>query len=213
MIGYMYGLGKLRLGMLDSADVWFARALRDTSENSVIVRTYLPAGLTQLRLEQGQLAKAREAYATLPTGTHTRRVTAALFGARIQHAAGDPRGAMRMLDTALRSLADGRPKPPTNMAVAFTTAAEWHIAAGDARAADSLAELAHVAAAQDSLAVRRSGYAGAAALVQARARAALGDRATARELARRASVALANGYGATSPRAREGRAVLDSLWK
>jgi hypothetical protein len=172
---------------------------------------YAPPALTQLRLEQGELAKARDAFATLPTGTHTRRVTAALLGARLRNAEGDPLGALRMLDSSLRALAGDGPTPPANMAQALTTAAEWHLAAGDARGADSLAQLAHLAAARDSLTMRRGAYAGAAALARARALVALGNRAAAREAARRAAEALAVGYGASSTKAREGKALLDSL--
>ncbi|HUQ80082.1 MAG TPA: serine/threonine-protein kinase [Gemmatimonadaceae bacterium] len=213
MLGFMYGLGKLRLGVLDSADVWIARAQTDTSQGSIVNQSYAPPAVTQLRIEQGQIAKAREAFALLPMGSHTRRVTAALLGARIRHASGDVGGASRMLDSALRDLRGDGPKPPANMSLAFTTAAGWHLTAGDARGADSLARLGHSAATYDSVAVRRSGYAGAADLVRARALLAMGDRSAAREAAGRAAVALANGYGDASPRAREGKALLDSLSK
>jgi serine/threonine-protein kinase len=211
VLGFIYGVGKLRLGELDSADVWLTRAMRDTTQGAGGISAWAPSAFTQLRLEQGRRREARQLFATLPGGTHSRRVVAALLGARLRYADGDTIGASRMLDTALRTLAGDRPNPPTNMTLAFTTAAEWHLAAGDAPGADSLAQLAHRAAALDSLALQRSAYAGRADLVRARALRSLGNVGSAREAISRAVVALASGLGPSTPHAREARALLDSL--
>ena len=118
-----------------------------------------------------------------------------------------------MLDTALRTLAADRPKPPPSMAMPYATAAEWHLAAGDPRGADSLAKLAISAAALDTLALQRSAYVGRAEVVRARAFRALGSSVPAREAAARAVTALATGFGPRNLRTLEARALLDSLAK
>jgi eukaryotic-like serine/threonine-protein kinase len=211
VLGFVYGLGKLRLGELDSADLWLNRAMRDTTQGAGGIAAWAPSAVTQLRLEQGRLVEARQAFGTLPGGTHSRRVVAALLGARLRYENGDRSGASRMLDTALRTLAADGPKPPANMALALVTAAEWHLADADPRGADSLAQLGHSAAAADSLTSQRSAYAGRAHFVRARALRSLGDTGAAREAARRAVVALTNGFGPEAARVREARALMDSL--
>jgi hypothetical protein len=97
------------------------------------------------------------------------------------------------------------------MAMPFVTAAEWRLAAGDARGADSLATLAREAGAVDSLALERNAYVGRAELVRARARTVLGDLAGARLAAGRAVAALTNGYGFDGKWTREARALRDSI--
>ena len=211
VMAFLYGLAKLRLGQLDSADLWFARAMQDTTQVASALATWAPPAFTQLRLEQGRVPEARQAFARLPSGTFTRRVTAAWLGARLRHATGDSTGASVMLDSALRTLAAERPKPPPSMAVAYATAAEWHLALGDPRGADSLATLAVSAATLDSVALRQSAYVGRAEVVRARALRSLGRGGPAREAAARAVAALANGFGTTNSRTLDARAMLDSL--
>ena len=211
VLAFMYGLGKLRLGEIDSADLWFTRALRDTTEGAGGVAAWTPAAFTQLRLEQGRLVDARRAAATLPGGTTTRRVTSALLGARIRYAGDDRNGAAHMLDTALRAIIGDAAKPPPNTALALTTSADWHLAAGDAAGADSLARLGSLAATVDSLALERSAYVALAEGVRARALRALGKPDEARAAAKRAAAAATNGFGAQHPSTRTMRALLDSL--
>ena len=213
VLAFMYGLGKLRLGEIDSAELWFTRALRDTTQGAGGISGWTPSAFTQLRLEQGRLADAQREAAQLPGGTATRRVTSALLGSRIRYANGDRRGAALMLDTSLRAIIGDAPKPPPNTALALATAADWHLAAGDAAGADSLARLGSLAAAVDSLALERSAYVALAEAVRARALRALGKPDEARAAAKRAATAAANGFGAQHPSARTMRALLDSLTK
>jgi serine/threonine-protein kinase len=210
MVNFLYGQNKLRLGELDSAEVWIARAMHDTTEGAGGLSAYLPPALTLLRLEQRRPGDARKYFAALPSGTLVRRANRSWFAARIRYVEGDARGASSMLEDSLRVIVGAAVKPPTAVAMPFVTAAEWRLALGDARGADSLAILARAAAAVDSMAFERSGYVGRAELVRARARSALGDDQSARHAADRAIVALSNGYGRANRRTSEARALRDS---
>jgi hypothetical protein len=210
-LNFLAGLTKLRLGDIDSADLWFTRALRDTTEGAGALSSYFPPALTQLYLEQGKIAEARAAFRTLPTGTLIRRTNASWFGAWLRYGEGDRAGAMRSLEDSLRVLAAGAAQPPPALAMPYITAAEWRLAAGNARAADSLALLGRAAAAVDSVAVQRSGYVGRAEFVRARALAGLGDRAGAQAAAERALIALASGYGPANQHTQRARLFRDSV--
>ena len=195
-LNFLRGLAKLRLGELDSAEVWLVRAMRDTTEGGLVA--YLPPAITQLRLEQGRLAEARTSLATLPSGTLVRRVNRAWFTARLRYAEGDTRGGSSMLEDSLRAITAEAPRTTAPLAMPFVTAAEWRLDAGDARGADSLARLGRTAGAIDSIAFERSGYVGRAELVRARALVRLGQTEEARRAAERALVALTNGFGAAN---------------
>jgi hypothetical protein len=210
-LSFLFGLAELRLGALDSADVWIARAMRDTTEGAGGLSAYLPPAITQLRLEQGRIADAWKSLRDLPSGTLTRRVNRVWLTARIRHAEGDTKGAAAMLEDSLRGLRGDAVKPPPALAVPFATAAEWRLAARDFRGADSLAQLGRLAGAVDSIALERSGYVGRAELIRARAQLALGDTTAARRIAERAVTALASGYGDANPRTREARSFRASL--
>ena len=210
-VTFSIGLAGLRLGQLDTAEVWIMRALRDTTEDAGGLSAYIPPAITQLRIEQGRIAEARRSLSDLPSGTLIRRVNRAWFTARVRHADGDVRGAMTMLEDSLRTIAGSAPKPPPALAMPIVTAAEWRLAAGDAQAADSLATLARTAAAVDSLALQRSGYVGRAELVRAQARKALGDASAAQSAADRAIVALASGYGPAHRYVTDARAFRATL--
>ena len=211
LLQFLSGLAKLRLGDLDSAEIFMTRSMRDTTEGAGGLSVYLPPAVTQLRLEQRRLNDARTSLATLPTGTLVRRVNRAWFTARLRYAEGDVRGAPAMLEDSLRAITKAATQPPPSTAMPFVTAAEWRLAAGDAQGADSLALLARTAAAVDTLALARSAYVGRAELVRARALAASGNPREARLAADRAVVALANGYGPQHPFTKAGRALSDSL--
>jgi hypothetical protein len=118
---------------------------------------------------------------------------------------------MRMLEDSLRVLAGDDVKPKPAMAMPYVLAAQWRLANGDAKAADSLALKARYAAAVDSLALLRSGYVGRAELVHARALLALGDKSNARAAANRAIIALTNGFGAANRHTSAARAFRDSI--
>jgi serine/threonine-protein kinase len=211
VLNFLAGLAKLRLGDVDSADVWFTRAMRDTTEGAGGLTGWLPPALTQLRIEQGRLGEARAAFAQLPTGTVIRRANRAWFGAWIRYAGGDTRGAAALLEDSLGVLRGDKSAPPPVLAMPYVTAAEWRLAAGDARGADSLALLGRAAAAVDSLALQRSAYVGRAELVHARAQLALGDHAAAQQAAERAVVVLGHGYGPVSVHTARARALRDSI--
>jgi eukaryotic-like serine/threonine-protein kinase len=213
MLSFLYGLAKLRLGDLDSADAWLARAMRDTTQGSGGLAGYLPPAITQLYVEQGKTVDARKSLGGLPTGTFVRRVNRSWFTARIRHAEGDTRAAAAMLEDSLRVLSANAANLPPSLAMPFVTAAEWRLATGDARGADSLARLAHSAGAIDSVALQRNAYVGRAELVRARALASLGALEDARSAAQRAVVASTNGYGAANRHTREALALRDSLSK
>jgi hypothetical protein len=191
----LYGQAKLRLGQIDTADLWLSRAALDTTQGAGMIPLWLPAAMTELRLEQGRVAEAQRASAHLPAETRGERASAALLRARIRRATGDHAGASKALEHELALLAaDGRP-PLTHFAMPYVFAGEWRLAAGDVRSADSLARLGLRAAMVDSLAASRSALAGEAYLLISRTQFALGDREAALDAERRADVALANGYG------------------
>jgi hypothetical protein len=211
LLTFLSGLAKLRLGELDSAEVLMLRAMRDTTEDAGGLSVYVPPAITQLRLEQGRVADARKSLDALPSGTFVRRVNRSWFTAWTRRAEGDAKGATVMLEDSLRVLAATTGTLPPSLTMPLVTAAEWRLAAGDARAADSLARLARRAGAIDSVALERNAYVGRAELVRARAMATLGSASDARAAADRAITALANGYGATNQHTRRARAFRDSL--
>jgi hypothetical protein len=118
-----------------------------------------------------------------------------------------------MLEDSLRGINGADRKPGPALALPFVTAAEWRLAAGDARTADSLALLARAAATIDSLAFERSGYVGRAELVRARALLALGDHRAAAVAADRAIVALTTGFGADNAYTRAAHALRAAMTK
>ncbi len=91
---FLYGLAFLRLGELDSAELWMGRSVRDSSSVDYGVAMWAPPAMTQLRLDQGRLPEARREVKLLPTGTPTRQANAALFPARIRWQSGDSLGAL-----------------------------------------------------------------------------------------------------------------------
>ena len=211
LLAFLYGQNKLRLGALDSADVWLARVMRDTTHDAGGMSVWLPVALAQLRLDQGRPADAREHVARLVTGPRGRRATRAMLQARLRHAEGDTRGAVALLEGELATILGEPGAKLSQFALPLVTAGDWRLAAGDARGADSLARLARNAAALDSLALSRSAHAGRAELLLARALRARGDVPAAREAARRAEVAMANGYGRANAWTLAARALADSL--
>ena len=209
-VATVYGLNKLRRGDLDSASVWLGAAARDTAAGGLVQAGWLPPAMTQLLVEQGRIAEARQAATRLPSDSPNRRATGVLLRARIRRAEGDAVGAWTALDSALR--ADVKvPKPAPYLVYGILTAADWRWAGGHGREADSLARLAIAASAVDSLALSRSAHVGRAQLIRARVAAAAGDRAGALRAADRAVPALANGYGPEYRLAREARTLRDSL--
>ena len=211
VLNFLVAQAKLRMGELDSAEVWLARATRDTTEGAGRLVAYLPPAVTQLRLEQGRFADARASLKALPSGTFQRRAYRSWFTAWLEYGTGDRRTAMLQLEDSLRVQNGSASKPHPALAPILATAAEWRLAAGDPHAADSLAVLARSAAAVDSLALQRSAHAGRAELVRARAFLALNDRNAARLAADRAIVAMTNGYGPTNARTRAAQAFRASL--
>jgi serine/threonine-protein kinase len=211
LLAFLYARAKLRLGEIDSADVWLARAVRDTSQGAGQFTNYLAQTLVDLRLEQGRLADARVAVGQLPVNRRGQRAISAMLRARFRRAEGDPRGASASLEKELGILlTDGQPSL-TLFALPLVTAGEWRLADGDARGADSLAQLARTAAAIDSVALVRSALAGRAELLRARALRARGETRDAHGAAERAVRALANGYGPGNMWTRVARVLVDSL--
>ncbi|MEP6474519.1 MAG: hypothetical protein ABJC74_12390, partial [Gemmatimonadota bacterium] len=207
-----YGQNKLRLGQLDSADLWMSRAMKDTTQGAGAFAAWLPQALTELRLEQGRIAEAREASKNVTGGPRGRRAIRALLMARLLWAEGHPSQAAAQLESTLDSLrADGGP-PLSHFALPLVYAGEWRLATGDARGADSLAGLALAAAISgDSLGDVLSGLAGRADLLSARARKLTGDLGGATTAADNALIALRGGYGRRSRWAMEAFALRDSL--
>ncbi len=211
LLAFLYGQNKLRLGELDSADFWIARAMRDSTLDAGLMSRWGPAALAELRLDQGRLAEARASIARLPSGTRGRQATGAMLRARLLRAQGDRGAASRVLEGELAALYRDGEKPLQLFTLPLVTAGEWRLLAGDAPGADSLARLGRTAAALDSLAWSRSALVGRAELLLARALRAQGDAPAARESAQRASVTLANGYGPSNRWAQAARLLLDSL--
>ncbi len=211
VLAFQYGRAKLRLGAVDSADLWIARAMRDTSQSEATFRAYLAAALVELRLEQGRLAEARAAAGRLPDDRRGQRAIAALLRARLRRAEGDPLGASALLERELRTLlTDGQPSL-TLFALPLVTAGEWRLTRDDARGADSLALLARRAAAIDSLALVRSALAGRAELLRARALRDRGRLPEARAAAAQAATAFTIGCGREHAWTQAARALVDSL--
>ena len=209
LVAFLHGLNQVRLGELDSADLWITRGLRE-DRLGLVPQAWVPPALAQLRLDQGRLADARAEVARLAEGTPTRLVNRALYDARLRRAEGDAAGAARMLDSALRIHASADPVP-AYITQALLTAAEWRLERGPAREADSLARLGRSVAARDSLALGRSAYVARAEMVIARARLAMGDTAGARAAATRAATASAAGNGLSSRRTLAAVALRYSL--
>ncbi|MEP6493308.1 MAG: serine/threonine-protein kinase [bacterium] len=210
-LAFLYGQAKLRLTEYDSADVWISRAMRDTTQGAGGIAEWAPAVLTQIRIEQRRYDDAKRESAKLFDFPRGRGTNAALLKARIRWETGDKAGASALLEPVLRSvLSDGKPMI-TQFAIPLISAAEWRLAAGDARGADSLARLGRRAAAVDTLTLERSVFVGRAELLRARALRALGNAPAARISARQATIALTNGYGATNQWAMRARALRDSL--
>ena len=211
LLAFLYARAKLRLGEIDSADVWLTRAMRDTTQGAGQFEAYLASTLAELRLEQSRLADARGPVAQLPAVRRGQRATAAMLRARLQRAEGDSRGASAFLERELGTVWNDGQQRLTLFALPLVTAGEWRLAAGDARGADSLALLARTAPAVDSLALVRSALAGRAELLRARALRAGGRVAEARQAADRAVTALGNGYGPNHRWTRSARVLADSL--
>jgi serine/threonine-protein kinase len=210
---YLHGANHLRLGRLDSAEVWLLRSVRDDPSPPGAnggPKVWAPATLTELRLLQGRVPDARREYQRLPEGTFPRRVAAAWLGAWIRCAGGDSVGASRELEESIRRLDAATPHSP-RLALPLLSAAEWRLARREWGAADSLASQARDYASVDSLAGTRSGHVGRAELIRARALLGRGERSGAGQAAHRAIVALASGYGADHPRTRGAQGLADSL--
>jgi hypothetical protein len=198
LFAFLYGQNKLRLGDLDSADLWIGRALRDTTQDAAALVNWIPPAVMQLRLEQGRLDEAQQAAAKLPGGLRGRRATAAMLRARLLRAQGRNTAASELLERELASLYRESPKTQTLFTLPLVTAGEWRLSAGDARGADSIAKMARAAATLDSLSATRSGLVGRAELLLARALGLEGQTTAARDAGQRAKIALANGYGAAN---------------
>ena len=211
LYSFLHARGQLRLGAIDSADIWLTRALRDTTQGAGQFESFLAQAITDLRLEQSRLADARAAAAQLPTNRRGQRAIAATLRARLQRAEGDARGASAMLEKAIDSVWTDGGQRLTLFALPLITAGEWRLAAGDATGADSLAQLARTAAAIDSIALTQSALAGRAELLRAHALRARGDNSKAREAAAHAIVALSYGYGPKHAWTQRARALADSL--
>ena len=211
LLAFIYARGKLRLGAIDSADVWIERAMRDTTQGAGQFPAYLAATLAELRLEQSRVAEARVAVGQLPDERRGQRATATLLRASLRRAEGDARGASALLEREMGTLLNDGNSSLTLFALPLITAGEWRLAGGDARGADSLARLAVKAAAIDSVALVRSGLAGRGELLLARSLHARGELADARAAAGRAVTALGNGYGPDHAWTRSARLLADSL--
>jgi hypothetical protein len=211
LLAFLYARAKLRLGQIDSADLWLTRAMRDTTQGAGQFANFLASTLTELRLEQSRLSEARVLAATLPAVRRGQRTTTAMLRARVQRADGDPRGASAFLEREIGTVWNDGQQRLTLFALPLITAGEWRLASGDAHGADSLAVLARTAAAVDSLALTRSALTGRAELLRAQALRAGGHAADARQVAARAVTALGNGYGPNHRWTRVARALADSL--
>ena len=211
LLAFLYARAKLRLGQIDSADLWLTRAMRDTTQGAGQFANFLASTLTELRLEQSRLSEARVLAATLPAVRRGQRTTTAMLRARVQRADGDARGASAFLEREIGTVWNDGQQRLTLFALPLVTAGEWRLASGDAHGADSLAVLARTAAAVDSLALTRSALTGRAELLRAQALRAGGHAADARQAAARAVTALGNGYGPNHRWTRAARALADSL--
>ncbi|MBK6844688.1 MAG: serine/threonine protein kinase [Gemmatimonadetes bacterium] len=211
LMSFLHGMNKQRLGEIDSADHWLGRAMAVPWQQGGTMGNWLPSTLAQVRVSQGRLAEARAAAANLPSGTRGRRATGAMVRALILHAEGRPAAALQLLEREMTALYAESPVTQSLFTLPLVTAGELRLAAGDAHAADSLAQLGWRAAALDSLAQTRSALAGRADLLRARALRQLGDTTALRMVTARAIAALTNGSGPTSAWTRAARAFGDSL--
>jgi hypothetical protein len=208
LLAFLHGQNKVRLGEIDSADLWIGRALRDTTQRAGSLANWMPPVLAGLRLDQGRLGDAEAAIARLPGGLRGRRATAALLRARFLDAKGNRKDAATLLEREMAALYAESPMTLTLFTLPLLTAGEWRLALGDASGADSLARMARAAATLDTLTLERSGLVGRAELLLARALAAQGKAPAARDAVQRAIVALTNGYGPSNRWARDARALL-----
>ena len=213
ILAYQYGANLLRLGQLDSAAVWLARAVRDDPTPpgaNVGIKAWAPSTLTELRLLQGRLPDAQREYQRLPEGTFPRKVAAAWLGAWLRYAGGDSLGASRELEASIREFDVATSHSP-RLAVPLLSAAEWRLARGEWGAADSLASQARAYAGVDSLAYTRSGHVGRAEFIRAQALLGRAERSGARQAVQRAVMGLTSGYGADHPRTRAAQGLVAEL--
>jgi hypothetical protein len=133
-IGFVHGLTLLRLGQLDSADAWLSRM---PAHPNGALAGWLPPAIALLRLDQGRLAAARAAVATMPEDSPTRRANLALYRARLRRLAGDTAGARAQLahsvDSALKAVPAGG-RVPANLGPMLVTGAEWDLEASPKQA-------------------------------------------------------------------------------
>ncbi|MEP6472799.1 MAG: serine/threonine-protein kinase, partial [Gemmatimonadota bacterium] len=200
MLGFLHGLAQLRIGVIDSADLWITRSLSDTSASSVWTASWAPPALAELRLLQHRPADARAPLKLISTDTTGSRAFRFYhISALLRSELSDRAGAAALLEGAI----DGLTKPGVTvvprLAPLLLTAAQWRLAKGDGMIADSLARRAVIAAAVDSLSLTRNGVVGQGELLSARALLLRQDLPAARAAAGRAVVALGNGLGPDSP--------------
>ncbi len=211
LLAFLHGQGQMRLGAIDSADVWITRATRGPYPEGGTMSNWLPSVLAQIRVGQGRISEARAAAAGLPGGLRGRRANAALVNALVEHASGRKAVASARLEHELAALYAESPITQSLFTMPLVTAGEWRLATGDARGADSLGMLAWRAAALDSLAPTRSALAGRSDLLRAKALLAIGDSSGAKASTERAVIALGNGYGANNRWTIEARALRVTL--
>lgn len=217
MLKYLYGGVTSTLALYDTAALWLARAMEDTTARSVAMAAGLPAALALVRLQQGRVAdagplvrQAMAAYGRVPNRPESQGPRL-LLQARYRRAQGDVRSALDGLRTDLQWIGFFEGKRIRQAAPMLALAAECALDLGQLDEAAEFARQAYEVATIDSTALSQSAIVGEASLVLGRVLRVKGDTAGAREWARRAVAPLAYGYGAGHPRTLEARALGDSL--
>ena len=213
-----YAHAALQLGMADSARKYFAKlAGQATASGSRYWMGRALFGQAQAEIAAGRLADARstaERFRPLHgeprlRSTDDQVVDVRMLDAMLARAAGDPARALALV----REMIEAHPGKATSrhLRAALMLAGQASLAAGDPEGALRHARWAREVATPDSLANGRSALVGEARLLEARALAARGDRAGAREAVAAALPALRVGAGASHARAREAEALLAGL--
>lgn len=193
----VYGQLLLRAGLVDSARKWIAVATSgDLGENAKVTNDINAAWVA---LEGGQIAEATLLTSRAKVLYPWHWLTREWMKVRLARHAGDSVVPVQRLAFAIDSLWPDSSIPRSFFIFPLLTLGDWRLAAGDMQGADSVASRVRTLSLVDSMASTRSALVGHAEFLHARVQFARGDGAGATQSARRAVIALTNGYGPAHP--------------
>jgi hypothetical protein len=211
-----YNRTLLFLRRLDSAAFWYQQMVSQAeARKDIEMQQTGHYGLTRVEALRGRLTEAerharmaKQFGAMLERPRHTDDL---VLAGLLATARGDPASGLAHIEAALQQEGYAEGKRPYSMRVELVLAAEAALALRNSIKATEYARAARRMTELDSLTSTRSAYVGEAALLEARGLLLAGDSSDARDLLQQANVALSFGAGASHPRTRQARALMDSL--